>query len=566
VRPAPISQEPRRHKMVGWYDPGQLINTGLQVLISQIFGARADYRLIEGFGGAEPVHDFSQQPECWFDYVADLGDGWNSTYAIASLLASERLSVRDTAGASVSTPRGMFLIMGGDQVYPVASRDQYEERTVAPYMSALPAASPPQPVLFAIPGNHDWYDGLISFMRLFGRTRSIGGWQTRQKRSYFAIRLPQNWWIWALDYQLESDIDQPQLEFFNQVADQMPPGGRVILVSAEPDWIYGHVYHEKYRKNIEDLQTNIINQRAHATLKVAIAGDLHHYRRHAEGDGSGVQLITSGGGGAFLLGTSGPKVDEVEFGDPSRQFKLQSEFPGRKTSMRLLLRNLEFPLINPKFGLLTGTLYLVIAWTYRVPVLREYEALLKRSDPVSNTSIIVRTLLSSPFGFGVLALVVIGFVAFTDTHVRAYKYMAGTAHAVANLSAMFVVSAAAAKLGRDVLRLPDGSIRFLLVSAALIFLGGYLASAIIMGIYLYISQAVFRRHSQEAFSSLRIADYKNFVRFHVDESGVLSIYPVGLKRVPRNWQRTSSSSGPEYEPAGRERLEPRLIEPVVRVR
>jgi Calcineurin-like phosphoesterase len=551
--------------MVGWYDPGQLINTGIQVLISQILGARADYRLIESFSGPDQVHDFSHQEECWFDYVADLGDGWNPTYAVALMLASERLSVRSTDGKTVNTQRGKFLIMGGDQVYPVADRDQYQERMVAPYSSALPASQEPHPALFAIPGNHDWYDGLISFMRLFARGRCIGGWQTRQKRSYFAIRLPQNWWVWALDYQLESDIDQPQLEFFNQVADQMPKGASVILVSAEPDWVYGHIYHEKYRKNIEDLQTKIINQRAHATLKVAVAGDLHHYRRHESVDASGVQLITSGGGGAFLLGTTGPKVDEVDFGHPPKQFKLKCEFPGRKTSARLLLRNLIFPLINPKFGFLTGTMYLVIAWIYRVPVLREYEALLKRSDPVSNTIIIVRTLLASPFGFGVLALVVIGFVAFTDTHVRAYKYLAGTAHALANLGAIFLISAAAAKLGRDLLHLPDGSIRSLLVSAFLIFFGGYLAGAIIMGIYLYISQAVFRRHSQEAFSSLRIADYKSFLRFHIDATRALNIYAIGLDRIPRHWER-AAPSGPEYVPRGGDRLNPRMIEPVLRVR
>ena len=544
--------------MVGWYDPGQLVNTGIQVLISQILGSRADYRLIESFTGPEQIHDFSQPQECWFDYVADLGDGWNSTYAVACMLAAKQLSVRGTDAQTVQVPRGNFLIMGGDQVYPVASRDQYEQRTVAPYASAFPPGPGPRPALFAIPGNHDWYDGLISFMRLFARRGSIGGWQTRQKRSYFAIRLPQNWWIWALDYQLESDIDQPQLEFFNHVADQMPPGGKVILVTAEPDWIYGHIYHEKYRKNIEYLQTTVINRRAHASLKVAIAGDLHHYRRHQVDDGSGVQLITSGGGGAFLLGTTGPKVKQVEFGDPPKPFKLKSEFPDRKTSARLLLRNFLFPFINPKFGLLTGTLYLVIAWIYRVPVLREYEALLQHSDPVNNTIIIVRTLLASPFGFGVLALVVVAFVAFTDTHVRVYKYLGGTAHALANLGAIFVISAGAAKFGRDLLRLPDGSIRSLLISAVLIFFGGYVAGAVIMGIYLYVSQAVFHRQSQESFSSLRIADYKNFVRFHLDASGGLTIYAIGLERVPRKWKRAVSSGGPQYEPAGRHKLDPRL--------
>ncbi len=551
--------------MVGWYDPGQLINTGLQVLISQVFGSRADYRLIESFAGVEKVHDFSQGQECWFDYIADLGDGWNATYAMASLVGAPKLTVQDTNRQPLETPRGALLIMGGDEVYPVASRDNYEERTVAPYERAFPETNDEHPALFAIPGNHDWYDGLVSFMRLFARPRSIAGWKTRQKRSYFAIRLPHNWWVWALDYQLESDIDEPQLEYFNSVADQMPDDGKVILVSAEPDWVYGHIYHEKYRKNIEYLQTCVINQRARARLRVAISGDLHHYRRHEAEDGSGVQLITSGGGGAFLLGTMGPKVDELDFGDPARKFALRSEFPTRRTSKGLLLRNLLFPFINPKFGFVTGTLYLVIAWIYRVPVLRQYEVLVKSRDAVSNTMIILRTLLDSPFGFGILLLVVIGFIAFTDTHVRAFKYLAGTAHALANLSAVFVISAAAAAFGRDVLKFPDGSIRGLLSSAVLIFFGGYVAGAVIMGVYLYISHAVFRRHSQEAFSSLRIPDYKNFVRFHVGTTGELHIYPIGLQHVPRRWKPTSSTVGPRFEPDG-EQLSPHLIEPVIRIR
>ena len=562
---SPPQPEPPHHKMVGWYDPGQLINTGLQVIISQIFGSRADYRLIESFSGTEKIHDFSQGQECWFDYIADLGDGWNSTYAMASLVGAEQLNVRSPDGQQVTTPRGALLIMGGDEVYPVASRDNYEERTLAPYARAFPNNDVENPALFAIPGNHDWYDGLISFMRLFTRPRSFGGWTTRQKRSYFAIRLPHDWWIWALDYQLESDIDEPQLEYFNWVADQMPDGGKVILVSAEPDWIYGHIYHEKYRKNIEYLQTCVINQRARARLRVAISGDLHHYRRHEAEDGSGVQLITAGGGGAFLLGTMGPKVDKLQFGDPAKEFTLRSAFPTRRTSERLLLRNFLFPFINPKFGLVTGTLYLVIAWIYRVPVLRQYEVLLKSRDAVSNTVVILRTLLDSPFGFGIIALVVIGFIAFTDTHKRVFRYIAGTAHALANLSAVFIISAAAAAFGRDVLKFPDGSIRGLLSSAVLIFFGGYLAGAVIMGVYLYISHLVFRRHSQEAFSSLRIADYKNFVRFHVDSTGELHIHPIGLRHVPRRWKRTASTTGAQYEPDG-ERLSPHLIEPVIRIR
>ena len=49
-----------------------------------------------------------------------------------------------------------------------------------------------------MPGNHDWYDGLKAFRRLFCTGRSIGAWRTRQERSYFACRLTHGWWLLAV--------------------------------------------------------------------------------------------------------------------------------------------------------------------------------------------------------------------------------------------------------------------------------------------------------------------------------------------------------------------------------
>ena len=37
----------KKHRMVGWYDPPQLLRTAGQVVTSTIFGRHADYRLIE---------------------------------------------------------------------------------------------------------------------------------------------------------------------------------------------------------------------------------------------------------------------------------------------------------------------------------------------------------------------------------------------------------------------------------------------------------------------------------------------------------------------------------------
>ena len=65
-----------------------------------------------------PIFDYSSHEEVWFDYIADTGDGWNPTYSIACLAADDELKVE---GAPRLLPRGEFMILGGDQVYPAAS-------------------------------------------------------------------------------------------------------------------------------------------------------------------------------------------------------------------------------------------------------------------------------------------------------------------------------------------------------------------------------------------------------------------------------------------------------------
>ena len=116
------------------------------------------------------------------------------------------------------TKRGDVLVFGGDAVYPVASREAYERQLVAPYRTALPSVEPPYPKVFAVAGNHDWYDSLVAFTRIFctGGKRRFAAWQTHQSRSYFAIKLPHGWWLVGTDVQLESDIDDPQLEYFGE--------------------------------------------------------------------------------------------------------------------------------------------------------------------------------------------------------------------------------------------------------------------------------------------------------------------------------------------------------------
>ncbi|HEY6213303.1 MAG TPA: hypothetical protein VIW45_13520, partial [Vicinamibacterales bacterium] len=80
-----------RPGMVGWYDPGQLVRTGIAVAISTIFGRESDFRALEAF--TKPQDPFfhcdpgDPGEPAWVDYVGDTGDGWNSTYTVAYWLA-----------------------------------------------------------------------------------------------------------------------------------------------------------------------------------------------------------------------------------------------------------------------------------------------------------------------------------------------------------------------------------------------------------------------------------------------------------------------------------------------
>jgi hypothetical protein len=97
-------------------------------------------------------------------------------------------------------------------------------------------------------------------------------------------------------------------------------------------------------------------------------------------------------------------------------------------------------------------------------------------------------------------------------------------------------------------------------------IGGFVFGPLIMGSYLLLSLNVFGRHGNEAFSSLALQDWKNFLRLHINENGDLTIYPIGIRRVPRKWKPRTNESGPEWvpDPEDSKATEPELIEaPIV---
>jgi hypothetical protein len=96
-------------------------------------------------------------------------------------------------------------------------RKNYYEKMLVPYEIALPdlGKAGGHPPVFLIPGNHDWYDGLVIVLAKFCRKKPtpVGNWRTQQRRSYFAVHLTERWWLWAIDIALTRDMDQPQADY-----------------------------------------------------------------------------------------------------------------------------------------------------------------------------------------------------------------------------------------------------------------------------------------------------------------------------------------------------------------
>lgn len=560
-----------RLPMVSWFDPAQLVDTGLKSVISTVVGQRSDRRLIQALASRrnEPfdytVHyrelsdgrlDAEEQTprdEIWFDYIADTGDGWNSSYGIAYAACQPTLDLTDSvSGNTIATKRGDLLIFGGDQVYPTPSRLEYQRRLVEPFRQAIgDAAFVESPHVFAIPGNHDWYDGLECFTRLFCSDlggRRFAAWRTRQRRSYFALKLPGRWWLLGTDGQLQSDADAPQIEYFRHIASNfMRAGDRVILCLSEPSWIYAHKYEQLGADFAEtDLLyfTDEVFARKHVEVKVFLAGDLHHYRRHEEisprEPQAKVQKITAGGGGSFLHPTHDEDVSVLhEQTDQSagRDFRLCASYPTPEISRRLTWRNLLFPWLNPTFGVVPAVLYLLTAWLFGASV--GFEAPHGIADSVLLT---LQAFRKNPgLALWIIALVA-AFILFTDTHSKIYKWAGGLIHVALHYVCIFYVGWGATFLAEQ--WFPRESILSFMFMAGAMILAGWIIGSVIVGIYLLVSLNLFGRHSQEAFSSIKMEDYKHFLRFHITNTGELKIYPIKIERVPRRWRdRAAGDSG-----------------------
>ncbi|WP_256256842.1 metallophosphoesterase family protein [Nonomuraea pusilla] len=245
-----------------------------------------------------------------FLLLGDTGEGDASQYAVVPGMLK--------AGHGTS-----FAIIASDVVYPAGSGNEYGDKFFRPYKDY-------DAPIYAIPGNHDWYDGLSGFMRVFcdapglppkpdrglrgllwrrpdtiDEARLAAARELRGKPSQRAAQ-PGSYWvvesesllIVGVDTGIRNVIDKDQTAWLRRVSLDPRPK---ILVTGKPIYV-GNAYKPS---ELEEGGTidDIVRDPAHRYV-AAIGGDVHNYQRYPVKVGDRViQYVVSGGGGAFMHAT-----------------------------------------------------------------------------------------------------------------------------------------------------------------------------------------------------------------------------------------------------------------------
>ena len=290
-------------------------------------------RIAEQLGGDPHASSLTEalDRDLYIDFVADTGDDVSVSRAVARLIfAAYELPDPDLPGAFLVAPRGEILLFGGDTAYPVATVQELTNRVVAPWNQVLQALPDDgrRRVLLGVPGNHDWYDGLDGFGRLFRRpspgmtarasARSISpkmleyyaqwalkfvrgdaidkpaalafsGYTAVQNASYFALPLAPAIEMLGVDRQLTT-TDSRQGEFLGDYY-RARPDSATLAVLPDPLYYFGDPS-KTGTQMAESLQLDLVSRET-----FFLTGDLHHYERLEAGK---VLHVIAGGGGAFL--------------------------------------------------------------------------------------------------------------------------------------------------------------------------------------------------------------------------------------------------------------------------
>ncbi|PKW05796.1 Calcineurin-like phosphoesterase [Streptomyces sp. 1222.5] len=252
-----------------------------------------------------------------FMVIGDTGEGDDSQYAVVPGFLR---TGQDTE----------FAVIASDVIYPVGAAGDYGDKFFRPYQGY------PAP-MYAIPGNHDWYEDLGAFMRVFcADTPPLGAaprpraltrawWRdllwhrpgpTDEQRLAAARGLrpapaqqaeqPGPYWaidagpvrIVGIDTGLLGTIDAEQGAWLREVSRGPKPK---VLITGSPLYVDGE--HHPCAVEGGGFVDDIVRDPEHNYV-AAIGGDIHNYQRYpVDVAGRTVQYVVAGGGGAFMHAT-----------------------------------------------------------------------------------------------------------------------------------------------------------------------------------------------------------------------------------------------------------------------
>ena len=504
---------------------------------------RAVAEVLRGSAAAPTLLEAVGRP-LWIDWVADTGDDRDVSAAVGRMVFAEYVVDEPGAGEQ-ALPRGDVLLFGGDTAYPVATADEIFRRLLEPWNELLePTYDPEAPprALLAIPGNHDWYDGLDGFGRLFRRTagdalrghgdaaaprkkdpgsRAVGlvarglhldelggtistiagvakttralwrgtdarrrrrltllGYEPVQEASFWALPLAPGLDLWGVDRQL-GRLDYRQRSYFASRR-RAAPDERVWLASPDPAIAFGEPW---------DVGERILTASGLDLARDRVlyqCGDMHHYERRVVGES---MHVIAGGGGAFLHGTR-------IVADPS---PAAAAYPTARISRRLAL---EVPL-RLVLGRAGYIVHLVAAAVGALELAAGGHGLLR---------------------FGLTAAVAsagwIWVLYAIAGHHRAHP------RRVLALTLPFGLALGLLPAGLAYLEVRYGAHVYAAARGPLMVLVHAYASALLYGLFLALC-ALAGLEMQQVFTVLGHPGFKSFVRMRVSPSGVIDAWVIG---------------------------------------
>lgn len=561
---------------VKWFSPSTLARSAVKVILSATFGEYLDKREIQRSLPDQSLSLCKDRDEIWFDFVADTADGFDPTYTVAYAVSQLNLRVQlpaeDGSPPEILTlPRGDLLVFGGDQVYPYAAAREYDERFRGPYKAALPwtdaargGTNRGHPHVLAIPGNHDWYDGLTGFMRVFAQPGWIGGRRRLQTRSYFAVDLPGPFWLWGIDIGSDAFVDAAQTEYFTAAAEQMNMDDQLILCTAKPSWADLVDEPDAYR-NLAFVERELVPPRVRTMLM--LSGDQHHYARYEaakDGElGKTRMKITSGGGGAFLSAThkldqtidvptiTPPGETPVSARElPTEPFELRGSYPSKPTSRLLSARIFLLGLRSPSFLTIPAAIYVLLYLAGIAGARSDFLTVFadapteREKAPPGYVDLVTGGLSPAMFIlFATLWVLCAGFCTLPKrirgTKAAIYRSAAGLAHALCHAALVGLVAMAVVSLIGGFTPLWA-----IYACAAAVGLFGAAIGSLVFATFLWLVFTSFGWNTTEAFSSFRCEDYKNFLRIRVTKEEV-AVYPIGIEKVCHAWTFPKNVVDPE---------------------